>query len=246
MSGVANMLNVVCLKWGDKYSSEYVNRLYNMVNRNLNVPFVFHCITENSEGIFSTINILSLPDLGLKGWWYKLSIFQEDFYGLSGQILFLDLDIVITNDITKLVNYSPNKLCISQDQKIGRYNSSVMCFKIGSFAYIWNSFWQQREKVIESYHGDQDWIERVCISAEVYPKPLIVSFKYDCDSRAKFAGGALGKHLRRIGWFRPKKYAKLPKNTSVVLFHGKPDPEDVIHGSYDKYRCAPWILEYWR
>ena len=240
------MVHVVCLKWGTKYSADYVNRLYNMVNRHLDAPFSFYCMTENSEGVYPEINILPLPNLELKGWWYKLYLFKNEFYGLSGKILFLDLDVVITGDLTQLIHYDSEKLYISQDQDVGRYNSSVMCFTIGTLSYIWDSFWQQREKIVQSYHGDQDWIERVCIDAEIYPKPLIVSFKYDCNSRAKFGGGSLGRWFRKQGLFKPKKLSTIPDGASIVLFHGKPDPEDVMHDSYDKYRYSPWVIEHWK
>ena len=38
---------VVCLKWGNKYSAEYVNKLYSMVKRNLTIDYEFVCFTEN-------------------------------------------------------------------------------------------------------------------------------------------------------------------------------------------------------
>ena len=44
---------VVCLKYGDKYSADYVNKLYNGVKRNLTVPFEFVCYTEDPKGIRS-------------------------------------------------------------------------------------------------------------------------------------------------------------------------------------------------
>ena len=44
-------LNVICMKWGTKYSSEYVNKLYSMVARNLSVPFRFVCFTDDADGI---------------------------------------------------------------------------------------------------------------------------------------------------------------------------------------------------
>lgn len=240
------MLHVVCLKWGTKYPADYVNRLYSMVSRQCHQPFQFHCMTENGQGIRSEVNTLPLTEMGLQGWWYKLALFKEDFYGLQGQVLFLDLDVVISGALDELIDYAPNRFCISPDEKEGDYNSSVMCFTLGSMAYVWESFWAQRDKITSMLHGDQDWVQRVVVDAIIYPKPLVLSFKYDCDSRAKFGGGALGKWLRRHGWFRPKKQAKLPENASVVLFHGKPDPEDVMHGSYDKYRYAPWVLEHWK
>ncbi|CAN8140723.1 hypothetical protein THIOSC15_2440002 [uncultured Thiomicrorhabdus sp.] len=70
---------------GDKYSPDYVNRLYKMVKHNLNQSFKFHCLTENAEGVDEAIIIEDLPELGLEGWWYKLVIFQRGFLGLSSQ-----------------------------------------------------------------------------------------------------------------------------------------------------------------
>lgn len=240
------MINVVCLKWGSKYSVDYVNRLYGMVERNLKEDFCFYCMTENAEGIRAEVNILPLPDLGLKGWWYKLYLFNEDFYGLTGDVLFLDLDVVITGSLDGLVNYQRDKFCISPDEKNGDYNSSVMRFKLGSRPYVWNAFWDQREVIVAKMHGDQDWVEHVCLEAEIFPKPYVVSFKYDCQSRAKFGGGSIGRWLRRKGWFKPKKQSVVPEGTSIVLFHGKPDPEDVMDESYDKYRFSPWVKDYWK
>ncbi len=240
------MLHVVCLKWGNKYPADYVNRLYGMVARNLKQPFTFHCMTENPTEIRDEVNILALPELGLQGWWYKLYLFKQDFFGLEGQVLFLDLDVVITGNLDALIDYSKDKLCISEDERAGDYNSSVMCFKLGTMNYVWESFWHQREKIITSLHGDQDWIQQICVDAVIYPKPLIVSFKYDCQSRARFGGGKLGKWLRSNGWFKPVKQSQVPTNTLIVLFHGKPDPEDVMDSSYDKYRYSPWIKEHWR
>ena len=58
-------INIICMKWGDKYGADYVNRLYGMVNRNLTLPFNFVCFTENPEGIHSNVKICPLPSLGL-------------------------------------------------------------------------------------------------------------------------------------------------------------------------------------
>jgi len=240
------MLHIVCLKWGDKYSPAYVNKLYGMVKRNITVPFTFHCMTEQTSGVVPEINILPLPDMGLHGWWYKLYLFNNEFYGLSGELLFLDLDIVITGSLDEVVMHEPGRFCIASDGRPGKYNSSVMRFKIGSMSFIWDSFIYQQESIIRELHGDQDWIQRLILAAEVYPFPLVVSYKYDCNSHARFSGGVLGKWLRSQGLFKPSGEAAFPNNARIILFHGKPDPEDVADQSYDKYRCAPWIASYWK
>ena len=55
------MIHVNCVRWGTKYSIDYVNRLYNMVKRNLPADFTFYCQTDDTNGMDS--NIVHLPFL---------------------------------------------------------------------------------------------------------------------------------------------------------------------------------------
>ena len=60
---MGNKVNIICMKWGEKYDSSYVNILYNMVERNLNRPFRFVCFTDNKSGLSSSIESFELPKL---------------------------------------------------------------------------------------------------------------------------------------------------------------------------------------
>ena len=51
---------VVCLKHGEKYSADYVNKLHSMVSRNCSIPFEFICFTENTKGINKVCSCLSI------------------------------------------------------------------------------------------------------------------------------------------------------------------------------------------
>lgn len=239
------MIHVVCLKWGTKYAASYVNKLHAMVKRNLRLPFTFYCMTEDASYLNSDITVLPLPDLGICGWWYKLSLFNSNFYGLSGTLFYLDLDVVITGGLDDLLTCHPGSFCIAQDKLPGTYNSSVMRFEIGTMGFVWDSFSVQKQSVISVFHGDQDWIQHLVLQAKIYPRSQIASFKYNCNSRSRFSGGRIGKWLRQQGYLLPYKKALLPEGVLIVLFHGKPDPEEAMKGSYDKYRHAPWITTYW-
>ena len=75
--------NVICMKWGDKYSADYVNILFNMVSRNLNKPFKFVCFTDDPIGIDPRVHILDLPSLNLPNniperGWLKLTTFSKN------------------------------------------------------------------------------------------------------------------------------------------------------------------------
>ncbi|MDG6774933.1 hypothetical protein QCB45_11375 [Thiomicrorhabdus sp. ZW0627] len=219
-----------------------------MVSKQLSLPFQFYCLTEDSTGIVDEVNIIDLPELNIHTWWYKLYIFKEGFLNLSDEerILFLDLDVVIVNKLDSLLAFN-HPFCISSDINEEKYNSSVMCFNANSFRFIWDSFWSQKEYIMERFHGDQDWIEHVYPTAKIYPKANVKSFKLDLDSKTPFSFGKFGRFFRsrfpKI--FLPGGTVDYPKDASVVLFHGKPDPEDVMDGPYDKYRQAPWIKQFW-
>ena len=102
----------IAIRWGKKYGPEYLNRLYGMVARNINPPFEFFCLTDDSAGIRPEVTCLPLPDLGCelptntKGIWGKSRLWSPDLGGPTGALLFLDLDIVVTGRLTMLVRFS--------------------------------------------------------------------------------------------------------------------------------------------
>ena len=82
---------ILCLKHGTKYSSEYVNRLYNMVKRNCTLDYEFVCLTDDPRGINENVTTIALPG-GIAGWWCKPYMYSKDL-PLNGTILYFDLVI---------------------------------------------------------------------------------------------------------------------------------------------------------
>ena len=239
-------LNVVCLKWGDKYPADYVNRLYKMVNRHLTRPFKFYCLTECKEGLLPAIHQLPLETSDLVGWWYKLSLFKKNFYGLEGDILYLDLDDVIVNNIDFLAE-QPGDFLICIDWTIElMWNSSVMRFQAGQHSHIWESFLENKESVLNDYNGDQEWIFECVPSAGNWPVEKVVSYKKSLKSKAyplidKLKRPELESRLKALKWFD----TKLPPAAAVVVFHGKPDPEDVADKPYGRWKRASFVNRFW-
>ena len=241
------MYNVVCLKWGSKYPAEYVNRLHNMVRRNTTLPVNFYCITDDANDLNGEIHARMLPDLGIKGWWYKLMLFKSELFDITGTTIFLDLDVVITSNIDDLFTYKPGSFRIIKDLKQG-YNSSVFRLDIGSHPDVWQDFWSNKDYIIKRLHGDQNWIEEaIPMHMNTWPKEWVVSFKKECDARATRTWGAIGRILLKFDLFpTPKGHAQYPNGTKIVIFHGKPDPIDVMNGPWGVWKEAPWIREYWK
>jgi hypothetical protein len=241
-------VNVVCLKWGTKYPAEYVNRLYRMVKTHLTLPFRFVCLTDSSDGIDAGIEVKPLLiDPDLKGWWYKLQLFKPELYDLSGSTIFLDLDVVIVSNIDDLFTYNAQQFCIIKDLQAGKiYNSSVFRFDVGAHTDIWQGFEADKKNIMARMHGDQDWISETVSNAVTWPKEWVVSYKKQCNSRAKHSLGLLGQFLRKRGFLITKGEAEIPHGAKVVYFHGKPDPDDVVDAPYDMWKKAPWIKAAWQ
>lgn len=221
------MLNVVCLKYGVKYSAEYVNKLYRMTLRHLTMPHQFVCFTENSTGIDTNIRILPLPvDDSIKGWWWKTYLFKADHFAPGDINLFFDLDIVIVNNIDKLITFESDQLVGFEDpgkifSRQSKLNSSVMRWLSGSHSDIWTEYVNNRSRS-HSLAGDQDWIWLLHSDRlQFFPDSWIKSYKWQVRDRSE---------LHRVGGVQQFKTVRDPElnmETSILVFHGTPNPEHV-------------------
>lgn len=206
------MINVVCLNWNNYLGrgALYVDRLRTMVNRNLTIPYKFIVITERDLPAQRT------------GWFNKLWLPGM----FTGDVLYLDLDVVITKNIDHLVSlaqcdrrrvwmrddfsYSIVNPRTDLDDEFKRYlggpgtcNSSVMLWSGRKTIKFSDEFLAQ-------VHGDQNaltallWPDRIGL----LPNDSIKSFKY-----------------------HPGEVAP------IMVFHGAPKMHEV---------CESWVDEHWR
>ena len=102
-------LTVLCVRFGNKYGIDYVEKLRNMVSRNLTIPYEFVCLTDDPKPI-DGVRIIWQANSGYsKGWWHKVHMFDPSL-PLSGRILYFDLDVIIFNNINKLAEYKIDDL----------------------------------------------------------------------------------------------------------------------------------------
>ena len=217
--------HIVCVKWGNKYISQYANVLYNMCKRNSTVNYEFHCITDDPTGLDSHINVIKLPnDPWIKTWWSKLWMFSKDF-PLKGNVLFFDLDVIVFRNIDNLFSYNEGKFMIIRDFNRCRIkdwknsNSSVMRWETGTMNYLWDEFVQNHAKIIQQNHGDQDWImKRAKEDINWFPDEWIRSYKWE------MVGLKDTKLLTKDGRSFFRTPATIQKDNKVAVFHGKPNP----------------------
>ena len=236
-------VNVVCMKWGTKFPANDVNVLYNMVKRHLTLPFRFVCLTDDTTGLDENIEHLPLPDVHVPAAfdvspWRKLGMFSKKIGDLSGKTLFLDLDVVITDNIDCFFSYSEKFTIIENWTQAGRGigNSSVYCFELGAHTDVLENYEKNTEEVLNNFRNEQIYLSKFIGDIDFWPAEWCRSFKIHC----------------RAQW--PLRYfltPTLPAGCKIAVFHGDPKPEDAIeggfHGGWRKYtRPAPWVAKHWR
>ncbi len=237
-------VNIICMKWGTKYGAEYVNTLFNMIKRHITLPFQLTCFTDDTGGINPQIRLCELPRLDLpteipERGWHKLTTLQNDLGGLHGNVLFLDLDVVIVNNIDDFFHY-PAEFAIIRDAKLRRRligNSSVYRFTVGQHDAILQKFRREFNSVRQKYRNEQAYL-----SAEIHQKNQLSfwpdswcpSFKYHCMKPWP------------LSYFQD---AEIPKDAKIIIFHGHPEPQEAIQGITHKWyrpvRPTQWVTKHW-
>jgi len=238
------------MKWGSKYGHEYVNRLHKSIKKHTKRSTQLYCFTDNSDNIDKDIICKPLPKIFLPETisftpWRKMSLWQYPLYDLEGDVLFLDLDLVITGDLDRFFDFKPGNYCVIENwTQIGENIGNTSCFKfpIGKYNSVFEKFKRNPKKYWKKYH-----IEQIYLSAQIkdqvfWPPEWCKSFKHD---------------LLPCWPIRIWQPAKLPDNTSIVAFTGKPDPDDVVNGKwpvkknqiykkiYKQLKTPQWVIDNW-
>ena len=210
------MIHVLCSRWGETYGPEYVNRLFNMVKKHLPYEFKFHCQTQDAQGIDERISILPFPrDLpesapdemfasdnwrnNLPRLWDrpKLNYFKPNGWGLEGLRIALDLDMVIHNDMSPLINMFDKPLVgrswwHNRDHermpdwkhRNGAFtNGGFYMWKDNQLEKIWNDCLKNYKKIYHIYTGGTDNFisQRHLELFDFVPSSMYYSFNRGCE-----------------------------------------------------------------
>ena len=249
--------NIICIKWGNLFGPEYVNRLYSGVRRNIKLDVRFFCMTEHITGLHSDIEILKLPKedfadpmnaaLALsnrQGAMRKTSLFRKGLIpDLEGPLLGFDLDVVITGDLTPIWEMSPGKIVMRHDwieARKGRStgHGSVFRFDPSLHGYLYSDIAENAFYEVEKARGsEQRYTSHKAMERgdfDYIPESLVASFKHSCLD------------LPPLNYFRPPK---LPVNARVVCFHGRPKMSEAVagyRGSLMRWsRSCLWLKDHW-
>ncbi len=241
---------VLCMKWGTLYGAEYVNVLHSAARANITGNFRFVCLTDDASGLVQGIEAFPIPDIGLRpehwrrGCWPKVALFSQDLYGLRGRALFIDLDMVLWGDLDRFFSHGEGLMMLDSGpwryrNGIPRPMSSIFAFDLGRMGFLVEELQARRDALIERYGIEQDYIGGEAGKIGFWPQDWIRSYKY---------------HLRPpliVDRFRGP-HPPGPE-VSVVCFHGRPRPIDLIRPPAGNWDVAPhygsgqvpWMAEYW-
>lgn len=263
------MKQIVCLNWGTKYGPPFVNRLRAMVARNVTPPFRFVCFCDDPEGLDPRIEAQPLPPIdvemptGTLGIWPKARLWGPRLGDLSGPVLFLDLDLVVTGSLDPFFEVgeaSDTILARNPARPLERLGqTSVYRFEVGRLRPLYDAFRADPQGVADEYRFEQRFVTRNAPGGiGFFPRPWIAHFR---------------RHCRRPF---PLNYAlppRLPPAARIVIFPGGLHPRHAIDGVYGPggirggarahlaalpaaerkwthlrhfIRPAPWVAEHWR
>lgn len=235
------MATVLCMRWGWRYGPDDVNRLFAMVDRHLHRAHRFVCLTDDARGLRQGIECRPLPALELMpAWerspWRKLSCLSPALHDLKGDILFLDLDVVIVAAIDCFFDH-PGAFCIIENwtqRGRGIGNSSVFRFRAGAHGEILEDFRRRAAEVVRRHDNEQTFLSRSIGELTFWPEAWCRSFKRDCLP---------GRLLR------PFRTATLPEGARIIVFHGQPKPPHAAQGigpeRFRRLRPVPWVGQHW-
>lgn len=155
------------------YTPEYVIRLELMARKFLARPFRFVCFTDQPKAFTAPIETIAipphLPDAPKAiGYWNKLQLFNPA-HGLTGRVLFLDLDVLVVSDLAPLVDFpapfalAADELALTKPARsansvgltiVRKFNASAMAWDVGATAGLWHGW---TPAVTATLQGDQDW-----------------------------------------------------------------------------------------
>jgi len=222
------MISILCVRFGTRYGREYVEKLRNMVSRHCSLPYEFVCLTDDPTPV-EGVRLIVQPNAGYsRAWWHKIHMFDPSL-PLQGRILYFDLDVVIINNIDKLIENAGDDFygILDFNRKFHKsyrsLNSSMLSWKHDIQNNIWTEFIKDKTAA-QKFYGDQDWIWRYCKNIiRFWPNEWIQSYKWEVRNKDE-----LIINQQRQRRFKSADHIIKPKeDCSVLVFHGDPKPQDV-------------------
>lgn len=224
---------IVCCVQSGNYlgrGAEYVNKLYDMVLRNMpeDAKWRFQCFTDDPKGLDERIEPWALMgDLG--GWDNKIYLFKQGLFSGGERVIYFDLDTLITGPLDALLGYSGDFATLRDFYRADGLGPAVMLWQGGYGAEIWDEY--RAAGMPHLARGDQEWLENYFMAhADAkYPHKLRFTTKQPDILQDLYPG--------MFASYKADCNPYPPPGTSVVCFHGLPRP----HESQQR-----WVKDIWQ
>jgi hypothetical protein len=197
-----------------QFPAAAVNVLYAMIDRNFHAPFRLVCFTDDPTGIDGAVDVQPLPQTKAdhllappqdrKLWpacWRRLWLFSKDAMALGPRICNIDLDVIIVQDITTLIQ---SKQADFVGWSCGRHawnriGGALWLHTPGTHTEVWDKFDPATSPQVAHAQGhrgsDQSWLSHM-----LYP-PVQKITEHDGVLKLNWlphAGRAPGPDVRMI------------------------------------------------
>lgn len=226
------MISFLLWKWSDKnwqstYTAEHVNIMADCIRRNYKRPHKIYCITDDSAGIRRDINIIPIwnhaKELG--HCYRRLFAFSREFAEMMPEkFCSIDLDCVITGDITELVDSAGDFAIMKDGIPQQPYNGSFWVHQPGTRVDVWDKFIADPQGMIAQAKKAGFLACDQAIMAVIMGKSEKVFTEAD------------GVYSYKFG---VKKLGGLPANAKLIALHGNPKPWDKVG------QALPWVQEHY-
>jgi hypothetical protein len=222
-------VNIITWLWGNKYGGYDVVRLAKACRKHFRGDHRFHLFTDRPGAGYPPIvavHPISDPALCGRACLCRLRMFDpvwQQGYNFDGQIISLDLDLVITGELDPLFADDATFKILhgANAANPNPFNASVMMLRSGEHAAVWNEF--SYEALLQTrfyeFPDDQGWIWHKLPQADGWQ-----------------VGSASGIYaFQKPGW--PIGKVELPADARIVTFIGHRKPQ--------QFPQVPWIRKYW-
>jgi len=222
-----------CWDGGDYYSFDYVNRLYNSVERNTTHPFDFVLYTSPDALRNRDLKLINpnikIVQTQLGWWWSGVHLWAKKPAGVRTEtLLYLDLDIVIIDNIDPLLEFPsahaymkdyPSRHCPKGLEGVG--NCSVVLMRNGAGHEVWETYdkagrpnWNPLDPPEDRLfpYSAQSILNDKKIPHDLFPEEWVASYKLEILKRG------------------------MPLDCKIVSFHGRPKPHECTEN---------WIVRSW-
>lgn len=216
-------VSIVTWLWGQKYTLDHARRMKRMLDRNVTVPYEFHCI----RSMRPLIRAAGGWDVPQNKCLRRIVLYSEAMRPLFGdKILQLDLDMVITGNIDHIVG-DPAMFKVWKSGSVGAhghaYNPSILLMETGHLDHVWRAardrpMQAMREAMAQGWTGSDQSV----LAAAIHPNENVWT---QADGVYSWRDDGLADGL--------------PDNARIVSFHGK---------GVDPVLCqdVDWVRENWR